>query len=683
MHRICTFILAALIILGLAGGIPAAPVPERPRQPPLPDGAVLRLGSTFMTPGRRTCGLVALPDSKYVISADGKTISVWDLYSGQRVKSVLHGMTPSLIRSTSYKNGLLSVSPDGKKLAFQAGTEILLYDLPLTGAVKRITTEKPGFGGFGGGIHPEATVITSKAVVSLGLRGTLYEADLSDGPATSDMVAVDVPGVVTAKPRGRCSLAAGANLVAFAGREGKEVQIWDSSKDKSIGPLLLEHGAEALAISGDGKLLAVSTARQVAKEKRSHSIEVFSLPDLKRTGKWAKSGSLLAMSRDGALIAAVRQYDYKIDVFQSSDGKGLYTLDLVNDWIDCIDFLPDGSGLVAAGGGRTTSAANAAVIHYWDAKTGHSLRPPGHSSPIASIHFLPQGGYVSAGRDGRLRRWNDRGDTEKAAMAIPDGVASMAVSPDGKTVFLAGKTPQSALRSWDVGTLAEKWKGVSGSLLSRYDSVMSLSPDGKTIALAASGEGIKLIDASTQKLKTVFKIVRPAGPPTAVAFAGNDRLISLDYWNYLQIWDLTHNMKLLQFSIHGPEQRPTFGNPTKTHLRIGPGLAVSPDGKRFAVQDRNNVLIWDVEKREQVAEFGLPRIESLRGITCLAFLANSRIAVGDDRGRIWLVDLDKKGEPKMLEGHQGPITCLTVSPDGKHFASGSADTTVLVWKIQP
>jgi len=64
-------------------------------------------------------------------------------------------------------------------------------------------------------------------------------------------------------------------------------------------------------------------------------------------------------------------------------------------------------------------------------------------------------------------------------------------------------------------------------------------------------------------------------------------------------------------------------------------------------------------------------------------LANSRIAVGDDRGRIWLVDLDKKGEPKMLEGHQGPITCLTVSPDGKHFASGSADTTVLVWKIQP
>ena len=98
------------------------------------------------------------------------------------------------------------------------------------------------------------------------------------------------------------------------------------------------------------------------------------------------------------------------------------------------------------------------------------------------------------------------------------------------------------------------------------------------------------------------------------------------------------------------------------------------------MQDGNKVLILDVEKCEQITEIVLPKIESLREI---AYLSNSRIAVGDARGRIWLVDFDKKREPKMLEGHQGPITCLTVSPDGKRLASGSADTTVLIWKIQP
>lgn len=675
MRRIYIALLATFILLGLAGGISAAPVPERHRQPPLPDGAVLRLGSSFLTPGRPIYGLAAMPDSRHVVAADSQSITVWDLHSGQSVKSVLHGMKLGLIRSTSHKNGLLSVSPDGKKLAFQTGTGVHLYDLPLTGAVVRPLTKNRRFGA----IHFEATAVTSKAAVSLSLQGKLYEMDLSNGPAVTDMVAVDVPSVNRANALGwRHSLAAGADLVAFAGPRGKEVQVWDSSKYKSIGPLLLEQGVAALAISGDGKWLAVSTTRQLTNEKGAYSIEVFSLPDLKRKGKWEKSANLLntanllAMSHDGALIAAVRQYDYKIDVFQSSDGKALYTLDLVNDWIDCIDFLPDGSGFVAAGGGRTGSAAISTIIHYWDAKTGKSLRPPGHSSPIASIHFLPQGGYVSAGRDGSLRHWNDRGDTEKAVMAIPNGLASMVISPDGKTMFLAGKTPKSALRSWDVGTLAEKRKGVLGSLLSWSDSVMSLSPDGKTIALAVSRQDIHLLDSSTLKLKKVLKIAPPAGGsgdgnPIAVAFAfaGNDRLVSLDFLNYLRIWDLPRNVELKQ---------------AKSLLKFGPGLAVSPDGKRFAVQDGNKVLIWDVEKCEQMTEIVLPTIESLRDI---AYLSNTRIAVGDARGRIWLVDIDKKSQPKMLEGHQGPITCLAVSPDGKHFASGSADTTVLIWKIQP
>ena len=32
-------------------------------------------------------------------------------------------------------------------------------------------------------------------------------------------------------------------------------------------------------------------------------------------------------------------------------------------------------------------------------------------------------------------------------------------------------------------------------------------------------------------------------------------------------------------------------------------------------------------------------------------------------------------------GHTGPVTCLALSADGQTLASGSTDTTILVWDI--
>ena len=39
------------------------------------------------------------------------------------------------------------------------------------------------------------------------------------------------------------------------------------------------------------------------------------------------------------------------------------------------------------------------------------------------------------------------------------------------------------------------------------------------------------------------------------------------------------------------------------------------------------------------------------------------------------------GNLSTLEGHQGFVTCLAYSPDGRHLASGSADNTLRVWDI--
>src|SRR6202022_509417 len=48
-------------------------------------------------------------------------------------------------------------------------------------------------------------------------------------------------------------------------------------------------------------------------------------------------------------------------------------------------------------------------------------------------------------------------------------------------------------------------------------------------------------------------------------------------------------------------------------------------------------------------------------------------------GVVWDVVAGK--ELKQFKGHQGEVTTLGLAPDGKTLASGSKDTTILLWDV--
>ena len=121
-------------------------------------------------------------------------------------------------------------------------------------------------------------------------------------------------------------------------------------------------------------------------------------------------------------------------------------------------------------------------------------------------------------------------------------------------------------------------------------------------------------------------------------------------------------------------------------------LAFSLDGRYLAswLQPESVVHVWDVATGKELWTVvpGIPTVKGNRdpdegngGNLHFAWSPDSRVlAVGDNKIGLWeLASLRKRRD---LPGHgTGPVRALSYSPTGQVLASGSSDTTVLIWDM--
>jgi WD40 repeat protein len=282
---------------------------------------------------------------------------------------------------------------------------------------------------------------------------------------------------------------------------------------------------------------------------------------------------------------------------------------------------PDGKTLAI---GTYTDNPNVVAIYLCDTCTGRVLREcRGHAGWVRSLAFSADGRLlVSGSHDKTARFWDVATGKEVRRFDEPGMILAIALAPDGKTLATTG-------RDDNVGKEVVRLRdSATGKELRRFQAEvpvfhLAFSPDGKSLVAVEPANG---------------------GKPTST----------------IHLWDLTTG------KLHHLPGQPRYS-----------GSAVfTPDSKTLATSSDHGVILWDVASGKVSGRIGKPY--DWTGVLSYSSDGKLLAATGDGMVRLW--DSAGKESPALPEGHQGGVSAVAWSPDGKTLTSAGRDGTVRFWE---
>jgi WD40 repeat protein len=510
----------------------------------------------------------------------------------------------------------------------------------------------------------------------------------------------------------------------------KQLTIWDarSGKVHALIPQKVNHGAP-IALSRDGKTLAFATAAQrtgenevllydlpegkvrcrIAREGGGHYLPEFS-PDGKLlvtsareslclwdvvTGKLVreipKLSGRVAISADAKVLACADSRGVSLCSFP--DGAEVRRIEELRGFIHALALSADGKRLacgqdqvvtlwnVATGkqepppsshqapicalafsaDGRTLASGSDGdgLACVWDVPTGApKMRLTGHSRAVASVAFSADGKMLACG-DGspnyqtgggltHIRLWNlDSGKSIRTFPAHLGGVKSLAFAPDGKALISGGV--DGRVRLWNVadGNRLAQERGGEGLHWGQF------SRDGKSLLVADASGALSLWRPDLQQ-----KLHDLLPPP-----------------------EETTSLGLAAFSADGEQVfAVTTGRGLDRSKRFLSWQTAGGKSLQTVVLDK---LLFPVERGMPVG-IALPGHPSFTTRECALSSDGKLVAtLGHPVGSaIELWDTASWKSLARLDSRAWYVTALAFSPDGTKLASGSLDTTILLWDVR-
>ena len=548
-------------------------------------------------------------------SKDGKLLAVSDEQGRQQTRGRL--------RVFDVKSGQLAKSQEGKPLSDFPGFE---------------QSECVAF-------SPDGALLASGQSYA---DGTIRLWDISTGK---------LAGTLKGHNDGTTDLAflPGGKLLVSTGKDRVvRVTDWKTKKVQEAPPL--KSSATRLAVSRDGKLVAVIQGRafsviDLVKKKLRFSISGRTYQDSPVRLQFSLDARTLLVAHRGASVTV-----HNID-----NGKVEKTIKLpVKKEANIAAISPDANSVV--------TVSISAFVAQWSLKTGERLNEfPGRtfsSDPGAAVS--PDGKYLVADADGRMRVWSLKPGNPEVVQGPAELGLGVAVSKDGDLVASASERVNFKYRP------AGLWSRKTGKVIQKFDRQVisaAFSPDGKRLITWGSNKnrlsevtifdipGKKVLESSAQKYGLMRGVV-----PTRLRFTPDGRLSFSSHGTHFVV---DENQSIGRVMVRDGMTGKAKGNLDVDKYAVE-DLVVSPDGKSLAVVDiKNRVQTWDLAAREKMKTYDLKT-----EIRQIAYLNDGRVlaCINSDPQVILLNLTSDAPVPPISKSNAVMDEEFAISPDGKTAA---------------
>ncbi len=352
-----------------------------------------------------------------------------------------------------------------------------------------------------------------------------------------------------------------------------------------------------------------------------------------------------------------------------------------------VDYSSDGRRAVSGGYGGD-SFANPGELFAWDLTTGQAIRRfEGHTAGVVTARFALDDTAILAGAgDAELLTNLGAEDAEKKILTdiilwdlasgekmlrlapVEHDAFSLAISPDGQRALIGSFYENvTSLVDLTSGEILQVLKGHHDGV-----SAVAFSAAGSR-ALTASHDG-SLIHWDLATGKAIVRLDVQGGKITDVALSPDGRsALSVARDGELIRWDLHDAAEIARFVGHGD---------------MVWDVALLPDGKRFvsisgapgpSVDSRDtSVRLWDIATGEQLQTIELPLVTLFQA----AVTPDGKTAlVTSPAPVVLMLDVETLEEIGQLQGHEGLVPAVDISPDGRQALTASTDGTLILWDL--
>jgi WD40 repeat protein len=336
----------------------------------------------------------------------------------------------------------------------------------------------------------------------------------------------------------------------------------------------------------------------------------------------------------------------------------------------CLAFSPDSKRLAS---GCHIGLGKNEGIKIWNLETGAGEESPLVSYSVGAIAWSKNGERLFAAQDNNsLAVINlKNGHTERSLPREADKIYTLALSPDGETLAVAGEMQQSekyvirfySTKTWTASNLPAHRSAIV---------VLVYGSDGKTLisASAKPEAAVRIWNVATKMQMALYQGHRD--DVTALAVRPDAKQIvtaSLD--QSTQLWRV---LNAAPSRIVARHQGPVWG------------AVVGADRQILTFSADQSAVIWNLEGQGFNPGIELtPKVRYLEHhapVTAGAYRPDyEEVATGggDQVIRLWNPNTGQTNA--TLTGHTGVITALCYSPDGKRLYSSSSDRTVRAWDL--